>query len=107
MELLYRRKMTTLGIDPSVPVSTVSTTLYGLMTEEIHPEMVRNRALSTLHHGLESWPAFAHGDALIKQEWYPGSGPSKTLSGILKIAISHMLHFISDAFAGKVEPNKP
>ena len=69
---LPAQKMTTLRIDPSVAVSTVSPILYGLMTEEInysydgglYPEMVRNRAFNTLHHGLESWPAFTHGNAL-------------------------------------------
>jgi alpha-N-arabinofuranosidase len=93
---LPAQKMTTLRIDPSVPVSTVSPTLYGLMTEEInysydgglYPEMVRNRAFNTLHHGLESWPAFTHGDALIKREWDPGSGPSKALSGSLRMTIT-------------------
>jgi alpha-N-arabinofuranosidase len=54
----------------------------------LYPEMVRNRAFNTLHHGLESWPAFTHGDTLIKQEWDPGTGPSTALSGSLKITIS-------------------
>jgi len=49
-----------LTIDAGTPVSTVSSTLYGLMTEEInfsydgglYAEIVRNRTFST------SWPQF-------------------------------------------------
>jgi len=94
--VLSAQKVTTLQIDTATPVATVSPILYGLMTEEInysydgglYPEMVRNRTFNTLHHGLESWPAFVHGDAFIKREWDPTTGPSKALAGSLKMTIT-------------------
>jgi alpha-N-arabinofuranosidase len=92
---LPAQKMTTLKIDTSAPVATVSPTLYGLMTEEInysydgglYPELVRSRAF-TSKRVLESWPALTHGDASIKREWDPTTGPSKALPGSLKMTIT-------------------
>jgi len=93
---LPAQKTTVLAINPAAPIATVSPTLYGLMTEEInysydgglYPEMVRNRAFNANRHGLEAWPAFTHGDALVKREWDPSNGPSKALSGSLKMIIT-------------------
>jgi alpha-L-arabinofuranosidase len=93
---LPAQMMTTLAIDTATPVATVSPTLYGLMTEEInysydgglYPEMVRNRTFNSSRHGLEAWPATTHGDALIKREWDPTTGPSKAQSGSLKMTIT-------------------
>src|SRR5579863_5454303 len=72
-----------LTIHADQPVSAVSPTLYGLMTEEInysydgglYAEMVRNR---TFHHtwaGFESWTVVAHGNAAAKMGTDRTTGP--------------------------------
>jgi alpha-N-arabinofuranosidase len=85
----------TLKIDTRKPIATVSPTLYGLMTEEInfsydgglYPELVRNRTFFNLHHGLDLWPAFTRGDAMIERTWDSTTGPSAALPYSLKLRI--------------------
>ncbi len=93
---LIAQSPTTLKIDTGTTVSTVSPTLYGLMTEEInysydgglYPELLRNRTMFIPHHGLELWPAITHGDSVMERVADTAVGPSKALPHSLKLAIS-------------------
>jgi alpha-L-arabinofuranosidase len=95
-EALSAQTSATLKIDTATPVSTVSPTLYGLMTEEInysydgglYPELIRNRTFFNAHHGLDLWPAFTHGDATIERVWDSKTGPSAALPYSLKLTIA-------------------
>src|SRR3981189_2170902 len=88
--------MTTLRIDPSVPVSTVSPTLYGLMTEEInysydgglYPEMVRNRTLRDRSWNQQDWLVVQKARAGAKFEKDKTTGPSEALNDSIKLTVT-------------------
>src|ERR1700739_2565776 len=85
----------TLTIHPRQPVSAVSPTLYGLMTEEInysydgglYAEMVRNRTFRSDWSGLLYWYLLEDGNARAKIETDNSTGPSTALPRSLKIEI--------------------
>jgi alpha-L-arabinofuranosidase len=85
----------TLTLHPNQPVSTVSPTLYGLMTEEInyaydggiYAEMVRNRTLRGDWSGLPYWYLVEDGNARAKMSHDATTGPSTALPNSLKIEI--------------------
>ena len=73
----------TLTIHPDQPVSAVSPTLYGLMTEEInysydgglYAEMVRNRTFRSDWSGILYWYLVEDGNARAKMEVDDSTGP--------------------------------
>ncbi len=85
----------TLTIHPDQPVSTVSPTLYGLMTEEInysydgglYAEMVRNRTFRGDWSGILYWYLVEDGNARAKMEVDESTGPSSALPKSLKVEI--------------------
>ena len=85
----------TLTIHPDQPVSAVSPTLYGLMTEEInysydgglYAEMVRNRTFRGDWSGILYWYLVEGGNARAKMQVDNATGPSTALSKSLKIEI--------------------
>jgi alpha-N-arabinofuranosidase len=85
----------TLTIHPDQPVSTVSPTLYGLMTEEInysydgglYAEMVRNRTFRGDWSGILYWYLVEDGNARAKMEVDESTGPSTALPKSLKVEI--------------------
>src|ERR1700756_5436669 len=85
----------TLTLHPDQPVSTVSPTLYGLMTEEInysydgglYAEMVRNRTLRGDWSGILYWYLVEDGNARAKMSHDATTGPSTALANSLKIEI--------------------
>src|ERR1700739_498996 len=85
----------TLTIHPDQPVSAVSPTLYGLMTEEInysydgglYAEMVRNRTFRGDWSGILYWYLVENGNARAKMEIDKTTGPSTALPTSLKIDI--------------------
>lgn len=86
----------TLTVNAKVPVSSVSPTLYGLMTEEInfsydggvYPEMVRNRSVLGTRHGADYWSSFTRGDAHAQMVNDPAVGPSRALPASLRLTIT-------------------
>ena len=85
----------TLTIHPDQPISTVSPTLYGLMTEEInysydgglYAEMVRNRTLRGDWSGINYWYLVEDGNAQAKMAADESTGPSAALPKSLKLDI--------------------
>src|ERR1039458_3269128 len=85
-----------LTIHADQPVSKVSPTLYGLMTEEInysydgglYAEMVRNRTVESDWSGILHWILVENGSAQAKVGLDKGTGPSKALGHSLKIEVS-------------------
>ena len=85
----------TLTLHPDRSVSTVSPTLYGLMTEEInysydgglYAEMVRNRTLRGDWSGILYWYLVEDGNARAKMSQDATTGPSTALPNSLKIEI--------------------
>ena len=85
----------TLTIHPDQPISAVSPTLYGLMTEEInysydgglYAEMVRNRTFRGDWSGILYWYLVENGNARAKMEIDKSTGPSSALPTSLKIDI--------------------
>ena len=85
----------TMTLHPEQPVSAVSPTLYGLMTEEInysydgglYAEMVRNRTFRSDWSGLLYWYLLEDGNARAKIETDNSTGPSTALPRSLKIEI--------------------
>ncbi len=85
-----------LTIHADQPVSKVSPTLYGLMTEEInysydgglYAEMVRNRTFGGDWSGVLHWTLLEYGTAQAKMSADRGTGPSKAVSQSLKIEVS-------------------
>ncbi len=85
----------TLTLHPDQPVSTVSPTLYGLMTEEInysydgglYAEMVRNRTFRGDWSGILYWYLVEDGNARAKMSHDATTGPSAALPNSLKIEI--------------------
>jgi alpha-L-arabinofuranosidase len=84
-----------LTLHPDQPVSSVSPTLYGLMTEEInysydgglYAEMVRNRTLRGDWSGILYWYVVEDGNARAKMEVDNSTGPSTALPASLKVKI--------------------
>ena len=85
-----------LTIHADQPVSKVSPTLYGLMTEEInysydgglYAEMVRNRTFGGDWSGILHWVLLEYGSAQAKIGEDRATGPSKALGHSLKIEVS-------------------
>ena len=85
----------TLTLHPDQPVSAVSPTLYGLMTEEInysydgglYAEMVRNRTFRGDWSGILYWYLVEDGNARAKMSHDATTGPSTALPDSLKIEI--------------------
>jgi alpha-N-arabinofuranosidase len=85
-----------LTIHADQPVSKVSPTLYGLMTEEInysydgglYAEMVRNRTFGGDWSGILHWVLLEYGSAQAKIGEDRATGPSKALRHSLKIEVS-------------------
>ncbi|MGA7244601.1 MAG: alpha-L-arabinofuranosidase C-terminal domain-containing protein [Terracidiphilus sp.] len=85
----------TLTIHPDQPVSAVSPTLYGLMTEEInysydgglYAEMVRNRTFHGDWSGILYWYLVEGGNARAKMAVDESTGPSTALPKSLKVEI--------------------
>jgi len=77
------------------PVSQVTPTLYGLMTEEInysyegglYAEMVRNRTFRADWSGILYWYLVENGNAAAKMEIDKGTGPSDALKTSLKLEV--------------------
>jgi len=85
----------TLTIHADQPVSPVSPTLYGLMTEEInysydgglYAEMVRNRTFRSDWGGVNFWYLVEGGNSAAKMEPDKGSGPSSALTHSLRLDV--------------------
>jgi alpha-L-arabinofuranosidase len=85
----------TLTIHPDQPVSAVSPTLYGLMTEEInysydgglYAEMIRNRTFRGDWSGILYWYLMEDGNAKAKMVVDNSTGPSEALPKSLKVEI--------------------
>lgn len=86
----------TLTLHTEQPTSSVSPTLYGLMTEEInysydgglYAEMVRNRTFFSDWSGIHNWYLYEGGNATAKMAHDTATGPSTALHTSLKIEIS-------------------
>jgi len=84
-----------LTIHADQPVSAVSPTLYGLMTEEInysydgglYAEMVRNRTFYGDWSGVVHWNLFEGGNAAAKMELDKTTGPSEALSSSMRLDV--------------------
>ena len=85
-----------LTIHADRPVSKVSPTLYGLMTEEInysydgglYAEMVRNRTFGGDWSGVVHWILLENGSAQAKIGADKGTGPSEALKQSLRIDVA-------------------
>jgi len=94
--LLVAQQPATLTIHADQPVSTVSPTLYGLMTEEInysydgglYAEMVRNRTFRGDWSGILYWYLVENGNSVAKMEVDKTTGPSEALKTSMRINIS-------------------
>ncbi len=84
-----------LTIHADQPVSSVSPTLYGLMTEEInysydgglYAEMVRNRTFRSDWSGINFWYLVEGGTSTAKMESDKATGPSSALSASLRLEV--------------------
>ena len=82
-----------LTIHVDKPVSKVSPTLYGLMTEEInysydgglYAEMVRNRTFRARRRDVPYWLLVEGGNAQAKMEIDQQTGPSEALNYSLRL----------------------
>ncbi|HXR39727.1 MAG TPA: hypothetical protein VN776_11565, partial [Terracidiphilus sp.] len=85
----------TLTIHADQPVSTVSPTLYGLMTEEInysydgglYAEMVRNRTFGSGWEGVHHWFVVEDGNAQAAMAVDTETGPSEALKSSLRLDV--------------------
>ena len=85
----------TLTIHADQPVSAVSPTLYGLMTEEInysydgglYAEMVRNRTFRANWDGVEYWYLVEKGNAQAKIDPDHQTGPSEALNNSIRLDV--------------------
>jgi alpha-N-arabinofuranosidase len=85
----------TLTIHADQPVSTVSPTLYGLMTEEInysydgglYAEMVRNRTFYSDWSGVLYWYLVENGNAAAKIDADKTTGPSEALKSSIRLDV--------------------
>ena len=86
-----------LTIQLDKPVSKVSPTLYGLMTEEInysydgglYAEMVRNRTFRGNWSGVLYWYLVEDGNAQAKMQADRETGPSAALNSSLRLDVTH------------------
>src|SRR5215475_10426048 len=93
---LAQDKPATLTIHVDKPVSKVSPTLYGLMTEEInysydgglYAEMVRNRTFRARRRDVAYWLLAEYGSAQAAMDPDPETGPSAALNNSLKLTVS-------------------
>jgi len=84
-----------LTIHADQPVSKVSPTLYGLMTEEInfsydgglYAELVRNRTFRSSWRGIDNWLLVEDGNAQASIELDDKTGPSEALKTSLKLEV--------------------
>jgi alpha-N-arabinofuranosidase len=84
-----------LTIHADQPVSKVSPTLYGLMTEEInfsydgglYAEMIRNRTFRSSWRGIDNWFLIENGNAQANIELDEKTGPSEALKSSLRIDV--------------------
>ncbi|MFZ0743979.1 MAG: alpha-L-arabinofuranosidase C-terminal domain-containing protein [Terracidiphilus sp.] len=84
-----------LAIQADQPISAVSPTLYGLMTEEInysydgglYAEMVRNRTFRPSWEGVPYWYLLEDGNAEAKMEVDSQTGPSDALKTSLRVDV--------------------
>src|SRR6266568_528070 len=84
-----------LTIHADQPVSAVSPTLYGLMTEEInfsydgglYGELVRNRTFRSDWGGLLYWYLLENGSAVAKIDTDKETGPSEALKSSLRLDV--------------------
>ncbi len=85
----------TLTVHPDQAATPVSSTLYGLMTEEInysydgglYAEMVRNRTFRGDWSGIDSWFLVENGDAAAKMTADTGTGPSNALPHSVRVTV--------------------
>jgi alpha-L-arabinofuranosidase len=85
----------TLTIHAHEPVSAVSPTLYGLMTEEInysydgglYGEMVRNRTFFSDWSGILYWYLVENGNSVARMELDKTTGPSSALASSLRLEV--------------------
>src|SRR6476659_5693229 len=86
----------TLKVDLNRPKSTVSPTLYGLMTEEInysydgglYAELVRNRTFRADWSGILNWFLIEKGTSSAKISVDSNDGPSTALTRSAKLEVS-------------------
>jgi alpha-N-arabinofuranosidase len=86
----------TLTVHADQPVSAVSSTLYGLMTEEInysydgglYAEMVRNRTFEGDWSGILHWILIEDGNARAKMAPDKSTGPSDALKSSLRLDVA-------------------
>jgi alpha-N-arabinofuranosidase len=92
---LFAQQSAVLTIHADQPVSTVSPTLYGLMTEEInysydgglYAEMVRNRTFRADWSGVLSWYLVENGNAVARMAPDKDTGPSEALKSSLRLDV--------------------
>src|ERR1700754_633726 len=95
-EALFAQTSATLKIDTATPISTVSPTLYGLMTEEInysydgglYPEMVKNRTFRDGGWMQQDWIVVANASGGATFEHDKSTGPSQALTDSIKLTVS-------------------
>jgi alpha-L-arabinofuranosidase len=93
--LLSQAPPAVLTILADQPVSAVSPTLYGLMTEEInfsydgglYGELVRNRTFRSDWSGILYWYLLEDGNAVAKMETDKATGPSEALNSSLRLDV--------------------
>ena len=93
--LAQAQQAATLTIHADQPVTNVSPTLYGLMTEEInysydgglYAEMVRNRTFHSDWSGVPYWYLYENGDAAAKMDLDKTTGPSEALPASLRLNV--------------------
>jgi alpha-N-arabinofuranosidase len=85
-----------LAIQVDHPTAKVSSTLYGLMTEEInfsydgglYPELVRDRAIGKGWGALFHWSMVAWGDSAVAISMDETTGPSAALPRSIKVSVT-------------------
>jgi len=93
---IAQEKPAVLSIQVDKPVSKVSPTLYGLMTEEInysydgglYAEMVRNRTFHTRWEGVLYWYLAEYGNAQATMQPDRNTGPSQAINHSLKLTVT-------------------
>ena len=97
---IAQEKPAVLSIQVDKPVSKVSPTLYGLMTEEInysydgglYAEMVRNRTFHTRWEGVLYWYLAEYGNAQATMQPDRNTGPSQAINHSLGVYSIGDLH---------------
>ena len=85
-----------LDIDVTKIVSSVSPTLYGLMTEEInhsydgglYAEMIQNRTFHSTWEGQPPWDIVRRGNAVAGKSLDKSTGPSQALPYSIKLSVT-------------------